>query len=117
MELLFLADDNRNLLTLLLKENRPFLTNGVYQPEFMADEIKEPEFIRPYMKRFIESFRAETRLYPNLSYENELSTLWFEDLVATRNAFLRDWFTFELNLKNVCLCLQPGRMVYPGKTR
>ncbi|MBK6345045.1 MAG: DUF2764 family protein [Bacteroidales bacterium] len=105
MELLFLADDNRNLLTLLLKENRPFLTNGVYQPEFLVDEIKEPEFIRPYMKRFIESFRAETRLYPNLSYENELSTLWFEDLVATRNAFLRDWFTFELNLKNVMLVL------------
>ncbi|MBK9358476.1 MAG: DUF2764 family protein [Bacteroidales bacterium] len=50
MELLFLADDNRNLLTLLLKENRPFL--------FMADEIKEPEFIRLMLKRFIGKFQG-----------------------------------------------------------
>jgi len=105
MELLFLADDNRNLLNLLLKETRPLLATGVYQPDFLAEEIKEPENIRSYMKRFIESFRAETRLYPNLSFENELSTLWFEELLSTRNEFLRDWFSFELNLKNVILVL------------
>lgn len=105
LQLLFLAEDNSNLLTLLLKENRPLSHKGVYEPEFIAEELKEPLQLKPYMLQFIESFRAETRLYPNLSYENELTTLWFEELLATKNDFLRDWFTFELNLKNVLLVL------------
>lgn len=105
LQLLFLTEDNNNLLTLLLKENRPLSHEGVYEPEFLSEELKEPLQLKPYMLQFIESFRAETRLYPNLSYENELATLWFEELLATKNDFLREWFTFELNLKNVLLVL------------
>jgi hypothetical protein len=103
LQLLFLTEDNNNLLTLLLKENRPLSHEGVYTPEFLGEELKEPSQLMPYMLKFIDSFKAETRLYPNLSYENELATLWFEELLATKNDFLRDWFTFELNLKNVLL--------------
>lgn len=105
LQLLFLTDDNSNLLTLLLKENRPLSHKGMYEPEFLSEELKEPLQLKPYMLQFIESFRAETRLYPNLSYENELVTLWFEELLSTKNDFLREWFTFELNLKNVLLVL------------
>jgi len=105
LQLLFLTEDNNNLLTLLLKENRPLSHEGVYEPEFLSEELKEPLQLKPYMLQFIESFRAETRLYPNLSYENELATFWFEELLATKNDFLREWFTFELNLKNVLLVL------------
>ncbi len=105
LQLLFLTEDNNNLLTLLLKENRPLSHEGVYEPEFLSEELKEPLQLKPYMLQFIESLRAETRLYPNLSYENELATLWFEELLATKNDFLREWFTFELNLKNVLLVL------------
>ncbi|MBK6963518.1 MAG: DUF2764 family protein [Bacteroidales bacterium] len=105
MELLFLAEDNRNLLSILLKENKTLSTGGSYPPELLAEEVKEPVLLKSYMKLFIESFRAETRLYPNLSYENELATLWFEELLNTKNDFLREWFNFELNLKNVMLVL------------
>ena len=105
MELLYLAEDNRNLISILLKESRALSPYGIYPPDMLTEEVKEPVLIRPYMKLFIESFRAETRLYPNLSYENELATLWFEELLTTKNEFLREWFTFELNLKNVLLVL------------
>ncbi|MFH1121063.1 MAG: DUF2764 family protein [Bacteroidota bacterium] len=105
MQLLYLSEDNHNLLNLLLKENRPLSHDGVYSPEFLTEEVKEPAQIKAYLVRFIESFRAETRLYPNLSYENELVTLWFEELLSTKNDFLREWFTFGLNLKNVLLVL------------
>jgi hypothetical protein len=113
LQLLFLSEDNSNLLTLLLKENRPLSSEGVYPPEFLAEELKEPLQLKSYMLQFIESFRAETRLYPNLSYENELTTLWFEELLATKNDFLRDWFTFELNLKNVLLVLAARKNAIP----
>lgn len=104
-QLLLLSDDNSNLLSLLLKDNKPLSNKGVYQPEFLAEELREPLNLRNYMLRFIESYRAETRLYPNLSFENELTTLWYEEMLSTKSEFLRDWFTFELNLKNVLLVL------------
>lgn len=113
MELLFLAEDNRNLLTLLLKLQRPLSNLGVYSPEVLAEEILEPVRIKPYMKRFIDSMKDENRLYPNLSPENELATLWYEEMLASDHTFLRDWFTFELNLKNVLLVLAARKHSIP----
>ncbi|MHC1775041.1 MAG: DUF2764 family protein [Lentimicrobium sp.] len=105
LELLFLEEDNRNLLSVLLKENRTLSPDGVFPPEMLADEVKEPVLLKPYMKLFVESYRAETRLYPNLSYENELATLFYGELLTSKNEFLQEWFSFELNLKNVMLVL------------
>lgn len=113
MELLFLAEDNRNLLTLLLKLQRPLSHLGVYPPEVLSEEILEPVRIKPYMKRFIDSMKDENRLYPNLSPENELATLWYEEMLASDHTFLRDWFTFELNLKNVLLVLSARKHSIP----
>lgn len=113
MELLFLAEDNRNLLTLLLKLQRPLSHLGVYTPDVLANELLEPVRIKTYMKRFIDSMNDENRLYPNLSPENELATLWYEEMLANDHAFLRDWFTFELNLKNVLLVLSARKHSIP----
>lgn len=113
MELLFLAEDNLNLLTLLLKLQRPLSHLGVYPPDVLAEEILEPVRIKPYMKRFIDSMKDENRLYPNLSPENELATLWYEEMLASDHTFLRDWFTFELNLKNVLLVLSARKHSIP----
>ncbi|KAF0200567.1 MAG: hypothetical protein FD170_3316 [Bacteroidetes bacterium] len=112
-ELLFLAEDNRNLLTLLLKLQRPLSHLGVYTPDVLANEILEPVRIKTYMKRFIDSMNDENRLYPNLSPENELATLWYEEMLASDHTFLRDWFTFELNLKNVLLVLSARKHGIP----
>lgn len=113
MELLFLVEDNRNLLSILQKENKTLSSNGIYPPELLAEEVKEPVLLKQYMKLFIESFRAETRAYPNLSYENELATFWYDELLSTKNEFLREWFNFELNLKNVMLVLSARKNGLP----
>lgn len=112
-QLLFLPNDNANLLSLLQKDQRPMLQGGVYTPDFLAEEIKEPQQVKPYIKRFIESFTGETRLYPNLTPENELATLWYEEMLATDHEFLRDWFTFDLNLKNILLVISARKNDLP----
>lgn len=111
--LLFLQNDNTNLLSLLQKDNKPMLSGGVYSPEFLAEEIKEPLQLKPYMKRFIESFTGETRLYPNLTPENELAALWCQEMLTTDHEFLRDWFTFDLNLKNILLVISARKNDLP----
>jgi len=112
-ELLLLPEDNRNLLILLQKEDKPLSENGVYSPEVLIGEVKEPLTLRRYMQQFIESYNAETRLFPNLSPENELAGLFFEELAETKNLFLRQWFEFELNLKNILLVLAARKNKIP----
>lgn len=111
-QLLFLQNDNANLLSLLQKDNKPMLP-GVFSPDFLAEEIKEPLQLKPYMKRFIESFTGETRLFPNLTPENELAALWYEEMLTTDHEFLRDWFTFDLNLKNILLVISARKNDLP----
>jgi len=112
-EMLFLAEDNSNLLSLLLKEDRPLSTKGVYQPEMLAAEIKEPRTLMNYMRLFIESLSAENRLYPSLSPQNELTLLYYREMLEVKNNFMRSWFGFELNLRNVLLVLSAKKNGLP----
>lgn len=105
LEPFLLPVDNLNLLALLQKQEAELLNQGLYPPAFLTEEVKEPLNLKPYMLRFIESFRAETRLYPQLSPENELATLFYAEMLESKAEFIRHWFEFELNLKNVLLVL------------
>lgn len=104
-ENLLLVFDNQNLLHLLglMPEKSP--VDGVFSFARMAEEMKEPHSLRPYMIRFIESFRAETRLHPQLSPVNEFTLHYYNEMLGLRSGFLKQWFEFELNLRNVLLVL------------
>lgn len=108
-ENLLLVYDNQNLLHLLgmMPEKSP--VDGVFSYATMAEEMKEPRSLRPYMMRFIESYRAETRLYPQLSPVNEFTLHFYNEMLALKNDFLKQWFEFELNLRNVLLVLSGKR--------
>ncbi len=112
-EMLFLPEDNRNLLTLIRKEDKPLTSAGVYPPDVLAEAVKEPGRLRPYMNRFIEGILAENRVFPELSLENELTALYYEEMTGTRNGFMKEWFTFELNLRNVMVVLSARRHNLP----
>ena len=112
-EMLFLTEDNANLLSLLLKEDRPLSAKGIYQPEMLAAEIREPKALMNYMQLFIGSFTAENRLYPNLSPQNELTLLYYKEMLEVKNDFMRSWFGFELNLRNVLLVLSAKKNGLP----
>lgn len=113
LELLFLAKDNHNLLALLRKDHEAVSDQGVYSIDFLTEELREPLHLKPYMIRFIENFRAETPQYPDTSPENELASLWYGEMLQVKNAFLHDWFEFELNLKNVLLVLSAKKHALP----
>ncbi len=113
LEMLFLSEDNSNLLSLLLKEDRPLSAKGIYQPEMLAAEIREPKALMNYMQLFIGSFTAENRLYPNLSLQNELTLLYYKEMLEVKNDFMRSWFGFELNLRNVLLVLSAKKNGLP----
>lgn len=100
---LLLFYDNTNLIALVQKESDFEPKDGVYPFSLLTAALNEPSLLRSYMRKFIESQQAEIPLFPGLSPENELTTLYFTEMLSLQNEFLRKWFTFELNLRNVTL--------------
>ncbi|MDY0343598.1 MAG: DUF2764 family protein [Lentimicrobium sp.] len=103
---LLLVYDNVNLLAVMNKaEKTEAVEEGVYLWDTLESALEQPELLRPYMTKFIRSQQSETPLHPNLSPENELTTFYYEEMLALKYGFLRKWFTFELNLKNALLVI------------
>ncbi len=105
-EKLFLPFDNVNLLTLLEKKDGPFVERGNYSRERLEENIKEPSDLPGYMLRFITAFKDKDPLYPDMSPEDELATLFYDEVIENEhNEFLRAWFQFELNVTNIMAAL------------
>jgi hypothetical protein len=101
IELLFLPVDNRNLLNLLLKKNNPFEETGKFSQNELEQDIKEPDVTPAYMQKFITAFKSDAPVYPELSWEDQLTWLYYDHVKSCSNEYLRDWFEFDLNLKNI----------------
>ena len=99
-KMLFLQFDNQNLLNLLLKTGKPHHPLANFSADELEQNIKEPLTLLPYMNRFIAAFKAETPLYENLSWEDNLTSLYFEYLKKTTNPFLKKWFNLDFQLRN-----------------
>ncbi len=101
VEYLFLPYDNINFLNILQKKDAEFNLLGNYSQSFFIDEIKEPENLPDYMKKFLEAFREENPFHPNLSLENQLTWLYFDFMLEQKNKFLRDIFTTIRDINNI----------------
>ena len=101
VEYLFLHYDNINFLNILLKKEAEFNPLGNFSESFLNDEIKEPEKLPGYMKKFLEAYREGNPIYPNLSLENQLTWLYFDFMLGLKNKFMVDWFTALRNVNNI----------------
>lgn len=124
LQLLFRQNDNQNLLNLILQQDFQFDIRGNYTEDYLKNQIVEPTDIAAYMNIFITELKSENPDQSNLSIENRLQELFYNDVLKTNNAFIRKWFAFERNLKNmltVIACNQYGydipRQLIPDKNR
>jgi hypothetical protein len=101
--------DNRNLITLLDRLDRPFENGGAYDREALTAEIANPETLPAYMQSFTDSHRAGELQPPELNNDDRLSRLFFESMTAHENDFIASWFSFELSLRNILAALAVRR--------
>ncbi len=114
VEKLFLPYDNDNLLNLLQKKDKPHDERGNFSRERLEENIKEPANLPDYMQRFIVAFKNKDPLYPDMSPENELTTLFYDAMIAEeRNDFLLSWWRFERNVRNILLALNARKYKVP----
>lgn len=114
VEKLFLPFDNENLLNLLLKNDKEFNEKGNYSRERLEENIKEPSDLPEYMMRFIAAYKNKDPFYPDMSPENELTTMFYDEVIPDeKNEFLRDWLQFELNVNNILVALNARKYKVP----
>ncbi len=107
VRLLFFPHDNENLLNLLQKKDKTFNEKGNFSKEILEEEIKEPANLPDYMVRFVTAFKSKDPVYPDMSPEDELATLFYDEMLSggAKNDFLEQWMRLELNLRNIMTAL------------
>jgi hypothetical protein len=113
VEKLFLPADNRNVLNMLLKNIQEFDDSGKYTFDELEDEIKEPEILPEYLKTFITHYKSNQPVFTDMSWEDQLTTLYYDYATQVSNKFLRTWFEFERDLKNLLSGLTARRHKMP----
>lgn len=98
--------DNRNLMLLLNNdEESDFSDLGTFTKEELEEEIKAPFKVPRYMADFLDANKKGIRIYPELSLENELNTLYYLEMQQSENAFVSQFFRFDGFLKNLTTAL------------
>ncbi len=101
--------DNQNLLNFLENENAELDPLGIYtreELEEIVNMLKEDESatditIPDYLRKFIPRYLSETPLFPDLSWENQLSYLYYTEAISSANPFIQSWFEFDMNISNI----------------
>jgi len=90
--------DNRNLINVLTKGGDDFDPRGNFTKEELAKGTGDlPE----YMQAFLAAHKENRQLFPGLTPLDQLTWLFYDEQAESQNTFVRDWFEFEINLRNL----------------
>jgi len=104
IKLFFLHEDNRTLLSLLEKKEPKETGTANYPASFIEEQLRAPQTLPSYMIEFVNNHNQEKKKY-DVTDENELTWLFYDYLLKTKSDFVRDWFEFDMNLKNLTAAL------------
>ncbi|MDH8702611.1 regulator of replication initiation timing [Dysgonomonadaceae bacterium PH5-43] len=89
IELFYLQFENKNLL------------HRLQNKEIKDEDI---ESLSPYyLRQFAEAYIKGEPINENLSWEDQLSALYYEYASKCKNKFVASWFEFNLNLNNMLI--------------
>ncbi len=101
VKLLYLGNDNKNLLNLLLKRDVAFLRPANYGIELLKEEIVAPGEIENYLVEFIALYHEGSTGVSGLNHEKELLRLYYAYVLEVENDFLKQWLKIDMDVKNV----------------
>ncbi|MBD3316827.1 MAG: DUF2764 family protein [Chitinivibrionales bacterium] len=102
--------DNHNLLVLLEKRDEELDPLGNFSREELELGVRIPDELPSYMQTFVEAYREGRQIFAGYTSDDQLSWLFYDEVTAHPNSFIREWFTFELNLRNVLAGLNCRKM-------
>lgn len=93
--------DNHNLANVLVETRTGFDERGNFTQEQIAEEAKNPEHLPGYMVAFLDARKEGKEPHPEHTIRDQLTWLFLEQALESPNEFIRDWFSFDMNLRNV----------------
>lgn len=107
---IFLIYDQYNLLNSLEDRKKPFDKRGIFNQEDI-EALSNTKDIEPldvasgnfynHLKNLAIHYKNDTPFKNGLSWENQFTSQFYDFTQKSENRFLREWFTFEMNLKNI----------------
>ena len=107
----FIQFDNKNLLALLANPEASMEELGNLEREEMLDIIQQfketdnpaGKNIYTHFRQFLPDYLIETPIFPNLSWEDQLTTLYYDYAIGCKNQFISEWYRFNLNITNIII--------------
>ena len=98
---IYILNDIKNVIS--DKSDEVFVEPSYYSKEEFDENRKDPDTFFPFIADYYQDMKSERRLYPQMTAEDELIARFYADLdgFAAGNDFLREYFRFELVLRNV----------------
>lgn len=112
VNLFFRKYDNQNLLGYLADKDASYnalgaLTSDDFEGVIQAlkeEENPNLEGIPTYLKSFVSEIVNEVETGA-LSLEDRLNSLYYSEAIQASNSFIREWYQFNLNVRNVLVAL------------
>ncbi len=129
---LLFPTDNLNLADMIWqneRKNQPgwggpftepeFREGGLFDRETLYSEIQIRDEIPRYMKLFLEERSQSEIIFERASYlpVDHLSNLFYAEVTAQNNDFLRQWFAFERDLRNMVAATRARKHEMPVQRR
>ncbi|MCX7726980.1 MAG: DUF2764 domain-containing protein [Chitinispirillaceae bacterium] len=109
-KILRLPFDNINLIKLIEKKD-DFDKRGSIEPTELISGLKVPDELPEYMRIFLDAFKENKPPHPGLILKEQLEWFFYEYVTEYPDPFIREWFTFELNLRNLLVALNCRRNI------
>ncbi len=109
----FYAFDNANLCSLLFDKESQWSDLGTLNKDEIEDfisnskdgKIHQDTWLPPYFAEFISAYHNDTPISQDMSWQDQLTTLYYLDALESKNEFVKNYFEFNLNLQNVLSAL------------
>jgi len=113
LEMLYRQADNKNLINLLLQRDFKFDASGSYPEKYLINQIISPNKLVEYMKFFINEFHSGSYDHSPLQSENKLQELFYDYVLSVNNVFIKQWFVFDRNIRNIITAVNCRKYGYP----
>jgi hypothetical protein len=101
--------DNSNLIKVLQNSKEEFDPRGNFTRDQITSAIKSGDGLPEYMLTFLEDYKENRLSSSPLIAQDQLNCYFYEHMIAHPNQFIREWFTFELNLRNLIVGINSRR--------
>lgn len=106
---IFYPADNYNLLNLLQKTEEEWDETGRFSHDTLAGALRVPDALPEYLQTFTTAWQAQEPLFPNMTWQNQLTWLYYDYAIESTEGFLHECFTFERDLRNILVALNCRR--------